>query len=104
MQIFKEPVQFEWDEGNRHKNVRKHRVTNEECEEVFFDPHKRMVGQPVYHIGEARYLLIGRTRQQRLLFVVCTVRRSAVRVISARDLNHKERHLYEQAIKDSAFS
>jgi len=97
MRIFKEPLRFEWDEGNRDKNLIRHGVTNEESEEVFFDPHKRIIEPPLLNGGEERYLLIGRTQQQRLLFVVFTMRGSAIRVISARNLGTKERRLYDKA-------
>lgn len=95
MRIFHEPIGFEWDAGNREKNLKKHRVTDAECEEVFFDPHKRMVGAPVSVGTETRHLLIGQTRQGRALFVVFAVRREKVRIISARDLNQKERRFLE---------
>ena len=95
--MWKEPIQFQWDAGNREKNWLKHRVTAAECEEVFFDPHKRIV-QSVLHVGrETRYVLIGRTQAQRLLFVVFTLRGHTVRVISARNVNKSERGLYEEA-------
>lgn len=96
MELLKPPLHFDWDGGNRDKNFLKHRVTNAECEEVFFDPHKRLVGSQ-WHAGgagrETRYLLVGRTKAERALFVVFTIRRARVRVISARDLNKRERGL-----------
>ncbi len=30
-------VGFEWDDGNQDKNWRKHRVTDAECEQIFFE-------------------------------------------------------------------
>lgn len=95
MNIWKEPIQFQWDRGNHDKNWFKHRVTAAECEEAFFDPHKRVY--PALKKGETRYLLIGQTKERRVLFLVFTIRGHAVRVISARDLNRKENSLYEEA-------
>jgi uncharacterized protein len=96
MELFKEPFEFEWDAGNRDKNLLKRRVTNAECEEVFYDPHKRVLKE-AFRAGEAgrekRCVLIGRTGRERELFVVFTVRQDKVRVISARDLNRRERGL-----------
>ncbi len=96
MELFKVPLEFEWDSGNRDKNLLKHRVTNTECEEVFFDPHKRVLKETL-HAGpsrqEKRYIVIGKTKEERALYVVFTFRRSKVRVISARDINRKERGL-----------
>lgn len=91
MQFFKEPLHFEWDAANRDKNLVKHRVTHEECEEAFFDPHKRILGEPIQVGEEERYLMAGCTKMGRGLFVVLTIRKNRIRVISARDLNKKER-------------
>lgn len=78
------------------RRIIKHRVTNTECEEVFFDPHKRVL-QEVLRGGasgqEKRSIVIGRTKEERTLYIVFTFRREKVRVISARDLNRKERGL-----------
>lgn len=96
MRFFRQPVAFEWDQGNTGKNL-KHGVTDEECEEVFFDPDKRLLKDAPHSRTEDRYILIGATKVQRLLFVVFTFRENNVRVISARDLNKRERNLYEEA-------
>lgn len=96
MEFFKDPLEFEWDSGNQEKNFVKHRVTNAECEEVFFDPRKRVLREvlhPGEFDGEKRYIVIGKTPKGRALYIVFTIRRNKVRVISARDLNRKERGL-----------
>lgn len=46
---------------------------------------------------EQRYYALGRTHAGRLLFVVFTVRNNLLRVISARDMNRKERAIYAEA-------
>lgn len=95
MKILRVPIAFEWDRGNKGKNFRKHKVTDDECEEVFFDSRKR-IAKDVFHSGkEDRYILLGKTKQERVLFVAFTIRANKIRVISARDLNKKERYLYE---------
>lgn len=85
---------FQWDEWNRDKNLLKHQVTDEECEEVFFDDFKKLLNDPLHSGQEQRYILIGKTKRHRVLFIVFTIRRQLIRVISARDLNKKERNLY----------
>ena len=96
MELFWEPLEFEWDAGNQGKNLHKHQVTDAECEEAFFDPHKRLLKEAL-HVGstgqEKRWILLGRTKAGRTLYLVFTLRRSKIRVISARDLNQKERGL-----------
>lgn len=96
MKVFREPVEFEWDQGNIDKNFRRHGVRNEECEEVFFDPAKRVLKDPFHSDREKRYIIIGKTKRQRVLFLVFTTRGKKTRVISARDLNAKELHLYHE--------
>jgi uncharacterized protein len=91
------PVTFIWDKGNERKNLEKHGVTAQEVEEVFFDPQKKLLGDKFHSGKEDRYLLIGQTKRQRLLFVAFTIRNRRIRAISARDLNKKERLLYEEA-------
>lgn len=96
MQVFKNPLAFEWDEGNKDKNFVKHKVTNEECEEIFFDPKKK-IAEDIFHSGkEQRNIVIGKTKLGRYLFLVFTIRNNKVRIISARDLSKKERFLYEK--------
>ena len=86
---------FEWDEGNRDKNWIKHRVSNAECEEVFFN-QPLVVGFDSQHSDkENRYYALGVTNLGRKLFVVFTLRNKRIRVISARDMSRKERKIYE---------
>jgi len=96
MNIWNEPVEFQWDSGNSHKNS-KHQVNNTEIEEIFFDPDKVMAPDHKHSKVEQRYILLGKTKQQRLLYAVFTVRDGVVRIISARDVNKKEAYLYEKA-------
>lgn len=95
MIILDEPARFEWDHGNKSKNYKKHGVSDQECEEVFFDPHKKILRDVFHSRDEQRYILLGETKKERRLFIVFTMRSNAARVISARDLNKKERKLYE---------
>lgn len=87
MKSRKEVLEFDWDKGNIGKNL-KHKVKDQECEEVFFDKNKVIV--------EERFILLGRTKKNRLLYLVFTVRNKKIRIISARDINKKEVYLYEK--------
>ena len=92
----KEPIEFIWDRGNIDKNWKKHQVTNQECEEVFFDENKRISKDVLHSEKEKRYILLGKTKKDRLLFVILTLRNKKVRIISARNVNRKEVKLYEK--------
>lgn len=92
--MFNKPLEFGWDLGNRGKNWALHQVTDEESEEAFFDPRKRTLKDVVHSKDEERYILLGKTKKNRSLYIVFTVRRAKVRIISVRDINKKERILY----------
>jgi uncharacterized DUF497 family protein len=92
----KEPHEFEWNKGNKDKNWLKHKVKNEECEEIFFDKKKKILKDVLHSGKEKRFIILGKTKKERLLFVVFTIRNKKVRVISARDVNKKEVILYEE--------
>lgn len=96
MVVLPKPHSFQWDEGNRDKNFFTHGVTNQECEEVFFDEQKKILKTPLRTDKEERYIVVGKTQAGRLLFVVFTLRGEEIRVISARDINKKERRFYEE--------
>ncbi len=96
MDIFKEPIVFDWDDGNYDKNLKTHAVSNQETEEVFFDPHKKLIGEVLNpNANEKRYLLLGHTKKERALFIVFTMRKNKVRVISARTPHKSERKLFQ---------
>lgn len=96
MKVFREPIEFEWDKGNAGKNFIKHKVRNEECEEIFFDPAKRVLRDSLHSDKEKRHIVIGKTKKQRVLFLVFTIRGKKIRIVSARDLNAKELRLYHE--------
>jgi len=99
MKSFPESKSFDWDQGNINKNWDKHRVHHLECEEIFFNEplvtkvEKRGVSQ------EERVSALGVTNEGRFLFVVFAIRRGRIRVVSARDMNKKERKIYDEKIK-----
>lgn len=95
MILFEETSEFEWDKGNAGKN-KKHGVDDAESEEPFFDPHKVVLKDALHSGDEERFVLLGKTKKERILYVVFAKREKKIRIISARDLNRKERPLYEK--------
>jgi uncharacterized protein len=87
---------FDWDESNAHKNWEKHQVTPEEAEDIFFHA-PLVIRRDIRHSQvEKRYYALGETAIGRRLFVVFTIRRKLIRVISVRDMNHNEMETYER--------
>ena len=93
---------FEWDLGNDTKNLQKHKVTTREAEEVFESPEDlRALGEQVMPTTlEPRFGLLGVTKTGRKLFVCFTLRGTGIRVISAREMNKKERDLYGELCEE----
>ncbi|TDJ75302.1 MAG: BrnT family toxin [Planctomycetota bacterium] len=88
---------FDWDEANAPKIWKKHKVSPMECEQVFFNL-PLIAGHDEGHSGaEMRYYVLGQSDPGRRLFVVVTVRRGSLRVISARDMSRKERKAFESS-------
>lgn len=88
---------FDWDDGNARKNLDKHDVSQAEAEQVF-------AGEPLlpddagHSQAEPRLQALGRTIEGRFLHVTFTLRSNGkkIRVISARDMNRKERAIYDE--------
>lgn len=98
-------VGFDWDAGNARKNVDKHRVSQPEAEQVFFNQPLLILPDPRHSRHEPRFHALGQSDTGRGLHITFTLRPPAtpdrIRVISARDMHRKERWVYEQAEKDS---
>jgi hypothetical protein len=90
---------FEWDAGNLTKNPTKHRISNEEAEEIFFrELWVAEASRP--DDREPRWAALGRSERGRVLRIVFTVRSKRLRVISARPANKKETKGYEKALRE----
>ncbi len=87
---------FEWDEAKAAANLVRHRVAFDEAKTVFDDPLYVDFFDPEHSVDEARYVIIGTSRQGRLLIVSYTERGDAIRLISARELTAAERDAYEE--------
>ena len=94
MLIFEQFICFDWDEGNRGKNWSKHRVSDAECEQVFFNQPLLVFLDEEHSEEEQRYYVLGRTDRGRCLFMVFTPRGDKIRVISAREMTNRERAFY----------
>ena len=88
---------FEWDDGNARKSLDKHAVNQAEAEQVF--ANEPLLAEDLWHSQEEkRFQALGETIEGRRLHVTFTMRSSGrkIRIISARDMNRKERAIYEK--------
>ncbi len=96
MKLLPKPIKFEWNKGNINKNLIKHKIKNEEAEEIFVNQPIVWLKDEKHSSQEARQMVLGKTDKGRLLSVIYTIRKNQVRIISARIMSRKERRLYEQ--------
>jgi uncharacterized protein len=89
-------LDFEWNEEKAEINEAKHGVSFLEAKTVFNDPFSITVPDPDHSITEDRWVDIGISSRFRILYVVYTERRTAIRIISCRPATPKERRNYEQ--------
>lgn len=90
-------LRFEWDSAKDAQNQQKHAVSFVEATTVFGDPLGSVRPDPRHSTAEERLVLIGYSRQGRLLAVMFTERESAIRLISARRVTRRERSDYEKS-------
>ncbi len=84
---------FDWDEANED-HVAKHGFTPAEVEEALLDAEQ--VSVDAYDVGgESREAILGQTDAGAILLVVHTMRRGAVRPISAREANARQKRRYK---------
>lgn len=88
---------FQWDAGNARKSHDKHLVTQSEAEQIFLNDPLLLLADARHSEQEARFHALGKTDSDRHLLVAFTLRedQTLIRVISARDMNRKERKIYD---------
>jgi uncharacterized DUF497 family protein len=91
------PLRFAWDARKAAANLRKHGVSFAEAATAFEDPLSITVAVPEHSTREARFVLIGRSKQRHLVVVAHVDRDDTIRIISARPASRRERITYEEA-------
>jgi uncharacterized DUF497 family protein len=100
MQLNLNGLEFEWDKGNLHKSYQKHGITPEESEQIFLDKKLIVLLDVPHSQFEDRFIAIGKTQADRSLFVVFTIRRGKIRIVSSRKMHGKEVLKYEEIKKN----
>ena len=86
---------FEWDEKKEKTNRRKHGISFDEAETVFYDRDSITISDPEHSLDESRFIDLGMSNQSQILLVVYTERSERIRIISARKATRSERLQYE---------
>jgi len=109
-------LKFEWDEKKNIVNIKKHGVSFEEAEKVFFDPKYYEMYDEIHSLFEKRWIIIGLAGLKVLKVVFTEVpaiktadntkkRNVIIRIISARkaDKHDMEVYYYGYGTKNSKF-
>ena len=89
-------MEFEWDESKAAANLKKHGVSFEEAKTVFDNVLAVIFDDEAHSVGERREIIIGHSRNNRLLLISFAERSNTIRIISARLATGMERKDYEQ--------
>lgn len=89
-------IRFEWDPRKDAANQKKHGVSFEEAQSVFFDDNAIQFYDEGHSEQEERFVMLGMSIRSRILVVCHCERRSGevIRIISARKATSVERKYY----------
>ncbi len=89
-------INFSWDDRKHTTNQKKHGVSFEEAQSVFFDEYAIEYFDPDHSESEDRFLMLGLSYQVQVLVVSYTLRKDGteIRIISARKATKKEQKAY----------
>ena len=91
-----ESLRFSWDDRKDKANQKKHGISFDEAQTVFFDDNAIEFYDPDHSENENRFIMLGLSYRLRVL-VVCHCLRdnnSEIRIISARKATKKEQKVY----------
>lgn len=91
-------IKFDWDPAKAASNLRKHGVSFEEAQSVFYDELAVQFYDEPHSSDEERFLMLGMSSGAHLLLVCHCERDSGgvIRIISARKATKKESSFYSQ--------
>jgi uncharacterized protein len=92
-------IKFEWDASKAAANLKKHQVSFEEAQSVFYDEFGLQFFDGDHSSQEDRFLMLGMSSGAKLL-IVCHCERDdgeVIRVISARKATKRESAFYQGA-------
>ena len=91
-------IRFDWDPAKAAANLRKHGVSFEEAQSVFYDEFAIQFYDESHSADEDRFLMLGMSSGAHLLLVCHCERDSGdvIRIISARKATKQESSFYGQ--------
>jgi uncharacterized DUF497 family protein len=94
-------LRFTWDPDKARTNERKHGVTFEEAQSIFYDQYALQLEDPDEAAEEERFVMLGLSSALRMLTVAHCVRASGdeIRIISARKAGKAEQRQYWERLR-----
>jgi uncharacterized DUF497 family protein len=89
-------IQFQWHPSKATANLKKHQVSFEEAQTVFYDEFAVQFFDEAHSANEERFLMLDMSAQSKLL-IVCHCEREGgdiIRIISARKATKRESAFY----------
>ncbi len=85
-------ITFEWNGSKNLTNQKKHKISFEEAQTIFYDDNARLIHDPEHSDDEDRFILLGLSSTLRLLVVVHTYSKQEeiIQIISARKATKNE--------------
>ena len=62
-------MKFEWDQEKNLINQKKHKISFEEAQSVFFDEEALIIDDPEHSLEEERFIILGLSKKANLLVV-----------------------------------
>lgn len=90
---------FEWDDKKRLLNIKKHYIDFADVIQLFKNPYLVKEDKRKDY-GEKRWVALGIIKN-RIVVVVFTHRKQAIRIISARKANKIERSIYHEKFREN---
>ena len=88
-------IHFTWDEEKNRSNQKKHGISFEEAETVFYDDDALLKYDEAHPLDEERFVMLGMSKASRILVVCHCCRTGGVlRLISARKATRREESQY----------
>lgn len=85
-------ILFAWDPKKNESNLKKHGISFDEAQTVFYDESAIRYFDPDHSFAEDRFLMVGMSRKLRILIVCHCFREddTTIRIISARKATKSE--------------
>ena len=90
-------IKFEWNSSKAVSNIKKHGISFEEAQSVFYDEYATQFYDSDNSEEEDRFLMLGVSNESRILLVChCELEQdNLIRIISARKATKNERKQYQ---------